>query len=105
MSDAAVEYQCAVCSSIQEFFVLSLLEYCFRNGSWANNTEISLCIFMVQSCGIKVKLSSQDPVRCNTCGGRILWKLRTKKIVQYEARAVETDTLEMFRPCADAYAT
>lgn len=39
-----------------------------------------------QGCGQKVTLAAGDAVRCNMCGSRILWKLRTKKVVQYEAR-------------------
>lgn len=40
----------------------------------------------IQGCSALVVLTAGEPVRCNMCGSRILWKLRTKKVVQYEAR-------------------
>lgn len=39
-----------------------------------------------QGCGQIIDLGPGAQVKCNACGSRILWKLRTKKVVQYEAR-------------------
>jgi len=37
-------------------------------------------------CCEKVILKPRDAVRCQRCGYRILYKPRTKRIIQYEAR-------------------
>lgn len=37
-------------------------------------------------CAKKVFLKPQDPVRCQECGHRILYKPRTRRVIQYEAR-------------------
>ena len=37
-------------------------------------------------CAKKVFLKPQDPVRCFECGHRILYKPRTRRVIQYEAR-------------------
>ena len=37
-------------------------------------------------CAAKVNLKPRDPIRCNNCGYRILYKPRTKRLQQYEAR-------------------
>jgi len=38
------------------------------------------------ACQELVTLRAGEPIKCNKCGGRILYKLRTKNVVQYEAR-------------------
>lgn len=38
------------------------------------------------ACQELVTLRPGEPIKCNKCGGRILYKLRTKNVVQYEAR-------------------
>eukprot|EP00170_Pyropia_yezoensis_P003310 contig_13787_g3317 len=38
------------------------------------------------TCQELVTLRPGEPIKCNKCGGRILYKLRTKNVVQYEAR-------------------
>lgn len=37
-------------------------------------------------CATKVVLKPRDPIRCHECGYRILYKPRTKRVIQYEAR-------------------
>lgn len=38
------------------------------------------------SCGVELHLKINDTVQCTECGGRILYKKRTRNIVQFEAR-------------------
>lgn len=37
-------------------------------------------------CGAKNWVKPQDQIRCRACGYRILYKMRTKRMVQHEAR-------------------
>lgn len=37
-------------------------------------------------CGAKNVIKGGDPVRCRQCGFRILYKTRTKRLIQFEAR-------------------
>ncbi|KAI2510694.1 Psort location Cytoplasmic [Fragilaria crotonensis] len=37
-------------------------------------------------CGSKNVIKGGDPVRCRQCGFRILYKTRTKRLIQFEAR-------------------
>jgi len=37
-------------------------------------------------CGARNVIKSTDPVRCRQCGFRILYKIRTKRLIQFEAR-------------------
>ncbi len=38
------------------------------------------------NCGSEVALKPGDAVQCRDCGYRILYKKRTKRVVQFEAR-------------------
>lgn len=38
------------------------------------------------NCGSETKLKSGEPIACKECGYRILYKKRTKRVVQFEAR-------------------
>ena len=42
--------------------------------------------YICGDCGHEMKLKSHDIIRCRHCGYRILYKKRTKRIVQFEAR-------------------
>ena len=42
--------------------------------------------YLCNECNGIVELSPTDPIICNFCGSRILYKTRTKQILQYEAR-------------------
>ena len=38
------------------------------------------------SCGAVTYLKASDPIKCRQCGYRILYKQRTKRMIQHEAR-------------------
>lgn len=37
-------------------------------------------------CGASFSLNKSDAIRCKECGHRVIYKARTKKMVQFEAR-------------------
>ncbi|KAK6590576.1 hypothetical protein RS030_152384 [Cryptosporidium xiaoi] len=44
-------------------------------------------LYICGECGVDVSLLAHGAaVRCRTCGCRILYKKRTRKMIQYEAR-------------------
>lgn len=50
-----------------------------RDGS---NTVAYRCM----ECDTSVRLAKGDAIRCSGCGHRVLYKERTKRMVQFEAR-------------------
>ncbi|CAE6345143.1 unnamed protein product [Rhizoctonia solani] len=42
-------------------------------------------IFVID-CGAKNEIRPREPIRCKECGHRIMYKKRTTRIVQFEAR-------------------
>ena len=42
--------------------------------------------YICGDCGRENTLKQGDVIRCRECGYRILYKKRTKRVVQYEAR-------------------
>ncbi|KAI1003862.1 hypothetical protein K3495_g4343 [Podosphaera aphanis] len=42
--------------------------------------------YLCGDCNAKVPLKRGDPIRCKECGHRVLYKERTKRMVQFEAR-------------------
>ncbi|KAF3067132.1 DNA-directed RNA polymerases I, II, and III subunit RPABC4 [Daldinia childiae] len=42
--------------------------------------------YICGDCGTKFPLKRNDPIRCKECGCRVLYKERTKRMVQFEAR-------------------
>ncbi|GAU40132.1 hypothetical protein TSUD_163010 [Trifolium subterraneum] len=42
--------------------------------------------YLCGDCGVETPLKSRDVVECCECHSRILYKKRTHRIVQYEAR-------------------
>ncbi|ORX73763.1 hypothetical protein DL89DRAFT_219823 [Linderina pennispora] len=42
--------------------------------------------YMCADCGADNDIKPKEPIRCRECGYRILYKKRTKKMVQFEAR-------------------
>ncbi|KIW37991.1 uncharacterized protein PV06_09967 [Exophiala oligosperma] len=42
--------------------------------------------YVCGECAAKVSLTKGDAIRCNMCGHRVLYKERTKRMVQFEAR-------------------
>ncbi|KAF7299616.1 DNA-directed RNA polymerase I [Mycena chlorophos] len=37
-------------------------------------------------CGATNEIKSREPIRCRECGHRIMYKKRTRRMVQFEAR-------------------
>jgi len=53
------------------------------------NTEANLrppVAYLCGDCGSEVLLKPNDVIQCRECGYRILYKKRTTRVVQYEAR-------------------
>ncbi|KAJ9138195.1 hypothetical protein NKR23_g8620 [Pleurostoma richardsiae] len=42
--------------------------------------------YLCGDCGEKQSLKKSEPIRCKECGCRVLYKERTKRMVQFEAR-------------------
>ncbi|KAI6086283.1 metallothionein-I transcription activator [Hypoxylon rubiginosum] len=42
--------------------------------------------YICGDCGTDCPLRRNEPIRCKDCGCRVLYKERTKKMVQFEAR-------------------
>ncbi|KAK4150772.1 hypothetical protein C8A00DRAFT_45890 [Chaetomidium leptoderma] len=42
--------------------------------------------YMCGDCAVRVPLEKGAPIRCQKCGARVLYKERTKRMVQFEAR-------------------
>ena len=42
--------------------------------------------YICGDCGTKFPLRRNDTIRCKECGCRVLYKERTKRMVQFEAR-------------------
>ncbi|KAF3907522.1 hypothetical protein AA313_de0201696 [Arthrobotrys entomopaga] len=42
--------------------------------------------YLCADCGKSVTINKGDMIRCKECGFRILYKERTKRMVQFEAR-------------------
>ncbi|KAI1437229.1 DNA directed RNA polymerase [Xylaria sp. CBS 124048] len=50
------------------------------------DTEGAMMNYLCGDCGYKFALGRRDAIRCKECGCRILYKERTKRMVQFEAR-------------------
>ncbi|KAK1755449.1 hypothetical protein QBC47DRAFT_401618 [Echria macrotheca] len=42
--------------------------------------------YICGDCAVRVPLEKDAPIRCQKCGARVLYKERTKRMVQFEAR-------------------
>ncbi|KAI8983928.1 DNA directed RNA polymerase [Mycotypha africana] len=42
--------------------------------------------YLCADCGAENQLKPREPIRCQDCGHRIMYKKRTKRMVQFEAR-------------------
>ncbi|KAE9409700.1 hypothetical protein BT96DRAFT_532779 [Gymnopus androsaceus JB14] len=42
--------------------------------------------YLCADCGAKNEIKAREPIRCRECGHRIMYKKRTKRMVQFEAR-------------------
>jgi DNA-directed RNA polymerase I, II, and III subunit RPABC4 len=43
-------------------------------------------VYTCGNCGSDTTLKAGEPIACKECGYRILYKKRTKRVVQFEAR-------------------
>lgn len=64
-----------------------------RNISWGSPAQVrilSYAIYIMEyicgECGGFTEVKVEQAVLCNFCGSRILYKPRTKQILEYEAR-------------------
>ena len=55
------------------------------SSSTADNDDSKL-EYICGNCGFRNKLDPNGRIRCVACGYRILYKARTKRLVQFEAR-------------------
>jgi DNA-directed RNA polymerase I, II, and III subunit RPABC4 len=58
----------------------------FAAAAGASAESLPSSSYICGDCGHKNRLKHGDTIRCRSCGYRILYKARTKMIVQYEAR-------------------
>ncbi|KAG9305889.1 hypothetical protein G9A89_016541 [Geosiphon pyriformis] len=42
--------------------------------------------YLCADCGVDNEIKPKEPLRCKECGHRIMYKMRTKRMVQFEAR-------------------
>ncbi|KAH7108016.1 DNA directed RNA polymerase [Auriculariales sp. MPI-PUGE-AT-0066] len=42
--------------------------------------------YLCADCGATNNIKAREPIRCRECGHRIMYKKRTKRMVQFEAR-------------------
>ena len=49
-------------------------------------TTVQAVAYICGDCGTENTLKAGDVIRCRECGYRILYKKRTNRVVQYEAR-------------------
>ncbi|KAI1334978.1 DNA directed RNA polymerase [Xylariaceae sp. FL0016] len=57
-----------------------------RSAFDANPTDGVSIQYICGDCGFTSSLRRVDAIRCKECGCRILYKSRTKRMVQFEAR-------------------
>ncbi|EKU22387.1 DNA-directed RNA polymerases I, II, and III subunit RPABC4 [Nannochloropsis gaditana CCMP526] len=48
--------------------------------------ELSGVTYLCGDCGAQNVIKNKDPIRCRQCNHRIMYKMRTKRVVQFEAR-------------------
>jgi len=56
------------------------------NSQYQNTTDTSAAVtYICGKCGNDVELKSTDPLICKECQGRIFYKKRTRRAVQFQA--------------------
>ncbi|KAI9758512.1 MAG: DNA-directed RNA polymerase core subunit rpc10 [Lichina confinis] len=55
-------------------------------GASSATSSGAVVTYLCGECQHKVALGRGDPIRCKDCGHRVLYKERTKRMVQFEAR-------------------
>ncbi|KAJ5638135.1 RNA polymerase archaeal subunit P/eukaryotic subunit RPC10 [Penicillium odoratum] len=48
--------------------------------------EVPSVVYLCGECSARVPIKRGDQIRCKDCGHRVLYKERTKRMVQFEAR-------------------
>ncbi|KAK4166715.1 DNA directed RNA polymerase [Cladorrhinum sp. PSN259] len=48
--------------------------------------DTGVIYYICGDCAVRVPLEPSAPIRCQKCGARVLYKERTKRMVQFEAR-------------------
>ncbi|KAI6351398.1 hypothetical protein MCOR25_009958 [Pyricularia grisea] len=43
-------------------------------------------LYSCGDCGFKFEMNRRDPIRCTECGCRVLYKNRTNRMIEFEAR-------------------
>ncbi|ODQ53047.1 hypothetical protein SAICODRAFT_7644 [Saitoella complicata NRRL Y-17804] len=43
-------------------------------------------VYLCADCGSKNQIQAKEPIRCRECGHRVMYKQRTTRMVQFEAR-------------------
>ena len=51
-----------------------------------NVNAVAEVTYLCGACGQPNGIKPNDPIRCRFCGYRILYKIRTKRMVQFDAR-------------------
>ncbi|KAF8326519.1 DNA directed RNA polymerase [Cantharellus anzutake] len=55
-------------------------------GNVINPPRIADLEYLCADCGARTEIRPREPIRCRECGHRIMYKKRTKRMVQFEAR-------------------
>ncbi|PYI12458.1 metallothionein-I gene transcription activator [Aspergillus sclerotiicarbonarius CBS 121057] len=55
-------------------------------GAGAGSLDGPVVAYLCGECNSRVSLKRGDQIRCKECGHRVLYKERTKRMVQFEAR-------------------
>ncbi|KAK0661615.1 hypothetical protein QBC41DRAFT_330204 [Cercophora samala] len=65
-------------------------DYEAPSGAFTQRDEIAAgsgtMIYRCGDCAVRVPLEKGAPIRCQKCGARVLYKERTRRMVQFEAR-------------------
>lgn len=57
-----------------------------RNESSSSPSDHQGAKYICGDCGYENEIKAKDVIRCRECGYRILYKKRTNRIIQFEAR-------------------
>ncbi|OJJ94853.1 hypothetical protein ASPACDRAFT_48301 [Aspergillus aculeatus ATCC 16872] len=55
-------------------------------GAAGSSLDGPMVAYLCGECNSRVSLKRGDQIRCKECGHRVLYKERTKRMVQFEAR-------------------
>ncbi|KAI8054598.1 DNA directed RNA polymerase [Syncephalis plumigaleata] len=51
-----------------------------------HSTQTSQIVYLCANCGADNELKPREPIRCRECGHRVMYKRRTTRMIQFEAR-------------------